>query len=114
MQPFEKELLKNNSYFVDTPELNNEVESIIALEETNREALLIYSLAPVGKNFAFRNALSKKEGHKIFINFNDLSYMSSFPAYYVVKTIYPINLSIPLLRTKSATLLQNSSGASPT
>ena len=88
MQPFEKELLKNNSYFVDTPELNNEVESIIALEETNREALLIYSLAPVGKNFAFRNALSKKEGHKIFINFNDLSYMSSFPAYYVVKTIY--------------------------
>ena len=88
MQPFEKELLKNNSYFVETPLLEEEVENIIALESEQREALMVYSPAPVGKNFAFRNALNKKEGKKIFINFNDLSYMSSFPAYYVVKQIY--------------------------
>lgn len=88
MDLFEKELLKNNSYFVETPCLNEEVERIIALEAEQREALMIYSPAPTGKNSAFRNAISKKEGNKIFINFNDLTYMSSFPAYYIVSTIY--------------------------
>lgn len=88
MQPFEKELLKNNSYFVETPLLNEEVEKIISLQEEKREALMVFSSAPIGKNFSFKNAINKKEGNKIIINFNDLSYMSSFPAYYVVKTIY--------------------------
>ena len=88
MDLFEKELLKNNSYFVETPCLNEEVERIIALEAEQREALMVYSPAPTGKNSAFRNAVSKKEGDKIFINFNDLTYMSSFPAYYIVNTIY--------------------------
>lgn len=88
MQPFEKELLKNNSYFVETPLLTEEVNRVIDLEASQREALMVYSLAPVGKNIAFKNALNKLEGNKIFINFNDLSYMSSFPCYYIVKTIY--------------------------
>ncbi len=88
MKAYEKELLDNSSYFVETPCLNEEVERVIALEEEQREAMMVYSPAPVGKNFAFRNALNKKEGNKIFINFNDLSYMSSFPAYYIVKAIY--------------------------
>ena len=88
MQAFEKDLLRNNKFFVETPCLNEEVEQIIALEETNRQALLVYSNAPVGKNFAFKNALQKKEGNKIFINFNDRSNMSHFPGYYIVKEIY--------------------------
>ena len=88
MQAFEKELLKNNSYFVETPCLNEEVEKIIALEEEKHQALMVYSSAPIGKNFAFKNALEKKKGNKIFINFNDCSFMSAFPAYFLVKKIY--------------------------
>ena len=88
MDLFEKELLKNNSYFVETPCLNQEVERLIALEAEQREALLVYSPAPTGKNSAFRNAIAKKEGDKIFLNFNDLTYMASFPAYFLIKTIY--------------------------
>lgn len=88
MKSFKKELLENDFYYVDAPLLNEEVEKIIALQEEKKEALMVFSGAPIGKYFAFKGAINKKEGNKIFINFNDLSYMSSFPSYYVVKTIY--------------------------
>ena len=88
MKAYEKELLDNSTYFIETPSLNEEVERVIAQEAEQRMALMVYSPVHVGKNLAFRNALNKKEGNKIFINFNDLSYMSAYPAYYFVKTIY--------------------------
>ncbi len=88
MEFLDKRLLNNNSYFVETPRLNEEVERIIALEEQNRRALLVYSSEKSGKNHAFKNAINKREGNKIVIDFNDNSMMCHFPGYHIVRRIY--------------------------
>ena len=83
-----KELLNNSFYYSKESSTFQEVERIIELQEQKREAMLVYSNKVVSKSKLFKNALSKKEGDKIFIDFKKNSYMSCFPGYFLVKEIY--------------------------
>ena len=88
MQISIKELLKNSFYFSNESCANQEIENIIAKQEDLKEALMVYSSKVVCKSKLFKNALSKKEGNKIYIDFKNNTYMSSFPGYYLVREIY--------------------------
>ena len=68
MDFFKKGSLESNLYYVDAPLLSEEVEKIITLQEEKKEALMVFSTAPIGKNFAFESAINKKEGNKIYEN----------------------------------------------
>ncbi len=88
MQISIKELLKNSSYLSNESPVYQEVERIIAKQEELREALMVYSSKVMCKSMLFKNALSKLDGNKIYIDFKKNSYISSFPGYYLVREIY--------------------------
>lgn len=79
--------LKNNKFFIETPNLNNKIEEIISLAHTKHQALMVYADEAVGKNQAFKNALNKLDGNKIIIDFSDKSYLSNWPGYVIIQTI---------------------------
>lgn len=83
-----KELLKRSSYFSNNDYLKEKIDKIIDLEDLKREALLVYLNSKTYEDEFFKEELNKKEGNKIFIDFSDISYSSSFPAPFFVKKIY--------------------------